>query len=316
MSGFQVARTRTVGDFVHHSTSWRLLPLYLASIVVGIAGGVAFSINSTQPPSLPLRGPDTSAAAVAPAAPSAYLSPSIAPRQLEESAEAAAVVLPATMLLPEKAPAVEPVAPVAAAPVIAPVAAAPVIAPVAVPAEAAVPAPVQPAPIAVKPAPVAESAPAPAPAVSAPAPRPSFYVPDAASGGASNLEQRLFDGMNAERAKAGLAPFVYDAGLTRIARTRSQQMADQGYFGHVDPSGYSMYSELLKHFGYTSYAWAGENLAMNNYGVSDSSERSLVTLMNSPTHRANILAGDFFRVGVGEVTTSDGRHIYAMIFIG
>ncbi len=93
-------------------------------------------------------------------------------------------------------------------------------------------------------------------------------------------------------------------------------MTDQGYFSHVDPYGYSMYTALLKYFGYTSYAWAGENLAMNNYGAAEASERSLATLMNSPTHRANILASDFSRVGVGEVTTSDGRHIFTMIFLG
>ena len=76
-----------------------------------------------------------------------------------------------------------------------------------------------------------------------------------------------------------------------------------------------MYVELLAHFGYTSYAWAGENLALNNYGVGESPERAVAALMKSPTHKANILAGDFFRIGVGELTTADGRHFYAMIFL-
>jgi uncharacterized protein YkwD len=125
----------------------------------------------------------------------------------------------------------------------------------------------------------------------------------------------LLDGINAQRAANGLAPYAYDASLTRVARTRSQQMADQGYFGHVDPYGYSMYTELLRRFG-IGYAWAGENLALNNYGVGESPERAIISLMKSPTHAANILAGDFYRIGIGEVTTADGRHIYAMIFVG
>jgi uncharacterized protein YkwD len=92
-------------------------------------------------------------------------------------------------------------------------------------------------------------------------------------------------------------------------------MADQGYFGHVDPYGYSMYTELLQKFGYR-YAWAGENLALNNYNVSESPERAIISLMKSPTHAANILGSAFSRIGIGEVTTADGRHIYAMIFLG
>jgi uncharacterized protein YkwD len=37
--------------------------------------------------------------------------------------------------------------------------------------------------------------------------------------------------------------------------------------------------------------------------------------MASPTHRANIMATDFTRIGLGEVTAADGRHFYAMIFL-
>jgi hypothetical protein len=74
-------------------------------------------------------------------------------------------------------------------------------------------------------------------------------------------------------------------------------------------------AELLGKFGYR-YAWAGENLALNNYSLAESPERAVIALMKSPTHAANILAGDFFRIGIGEVTTADGRHLYAMIFLG
>ena len=71
------------------------------------------------------------------------------------------------------------------------------------------------------------------------------------------MELRLFDLLNAERAAAGLAPYVLDSGLTRVARTRSQQLIDQNYFAHTDPYGYSMYVELLAHFGYTSLRLGG-----------------------------------------------------------
>ncbi len=163
--------------------------------------------------------------------------------------------------------------------------------------------------------PVVVPAPAPPPPPPPAAAKPNFHLPEVSAGPITGLEQRLLDGINSQRASAGLGPYVLDAGLSKIARIRSQQMADQGYFGHVDPYGYSMYVELIQKFGF-GYAWAGENLAMNNYGVSESPERAIISLMKSPTHAANILAGDFSRVGVGEVTTADGRHIYTMIFLG
>ena len=197
---------------------------------------------------------------------------------------------------------------VVAAPVQAPAAEPAVVAPMAavVPVVPAVPV-VAPRP----PAPAAATQPA---VVVAPS-KPNFYIPDVPGGPASDPEARLLRGINAERAVAGLPAYKLDTGLSKLARIRSQQMVDQDYFGHVDPFGYSMYTELLAKFGYT-YAWAGENLALNNHAMGESPERAVVSLMKSPTHRANILAGDFHRVGIGEVTGPDGRHFYAMIFLG
>ena len=130
----------------------------------------------------------------------------------------------------------------------------------------------------------------------------------------TGLEQRLFDGLNAQRASGGLNAFAYDATASQVARIRSQQMVDQGYFGHVDPHGYTMYVELLGDLG-VSYSRAGENLAVNNYGNHESPERAVTSLMNSSSHRANIMSGSFSRVGIGVATHPDGRKFYTRIFL-
>jgi uncharacterized protein YkwD len=159
--------------------------------------------------------------------------------------------------------------------------------------------------------------PTPVPPTPTPVPaRQNFYVPSVSNGPMTDAERRLLEGINAERVAGGLAPYTYDAGLSVISRTRSRQMVDQGYFAHTDPYGYSMYVELLAHFGYRSYAIAGENLAMNNFGDHESPERAVASLMNSPSHRANIMHGRFTRVGIGMVTHPDGRKFYTMIFLG
>lgn len=295
MAGFELARMGSMGEMAREWRIGRYLPLYLA----GIAGGVALGLGMT----FYSPGESATQAHVAVDAPAA------APE-----APLPAFTLPSTESGATDAPLnVSPVLPDEFAKLFA-LPPAPAAAPVSAPA-AAPSAPVQASAPA---APVAQPAPANPPAAAAPVDsgKPNFYVPAVSGGGATTLEQELFDGINAERAKAGLPAYTYDAGLTKVARTRSQQMADQGYFAHKDPYGYTMYTELLAYFGYTSYAWAGENLAMNNYAVSESAARAVVSLMNSPTHKANLLANDFFRIGIGEVTTADGRHIFSMIFLG
>lgn len=289
MAGFELSGRRVLREVAFDWRPGRFTPLYLAAVTAGAALGVGATV---LPADAPYSEPFTPAiAAPAPEFPAAP--------------PAAGYLMPSAVIPPDfNLPAMEMFAPAAEPPAAPPVQPAPAAA-----APASVPAPA--APVAREPAaPPAAEAPAPAPG------RPNFYVPEASSGPATALESSLLQLINQERASAGLPAYTLDAGLTRIARTRSHQLIDQGYFSHTDPFGYSMYVELLAYFGYSSYAWAGENLAMNNYSAAEAPGVALQGLLNSPTHRANLLAGDFFRIGVGEVTSADGRHYFTMIFLG
>lgn len=299
MAGFEVAG----GPITEVAREWRFgrfAPLYLA----GIAAGAGIGLGLTF-----LSGGD--AGSVEHPAAGLQIAPVTAP------VDTAGIVEPPFTLVttlelaqPELAPVNRAFAeleltltqPVPEAP--APAPAVPAPQPAAAPAPASAPA-----------QPAAQQPPAPPPAQAQAPAKPNFYLPPVSTGPATDLEQRLLDGINAERVNAGLPPYAYDAGLTKIARMRSKQLIDQNYFGHKDPYGYSMYVELLAYFGYR-YAWAGENLAMNNTPVERSPERAIEGLMNSATHRANLLANDFFRIGIGEVTTPEGLHYYTMIFLG
>lgn len=305
MAGFEGARPGILGEAVREWRFSKYIPLYLAGIAAGAGLGIGIATwPSSAVVEAPARAPEFSTSA-----PAVVDAPVFAPAPATVAAGINAIAYPVD--LPEEfiramggLPALEPAPaqPAAAAPV-APVVP---IAPASQAPSAPAPAPAS-QPVVQPPAPVAPPA---------PAPKPNFYVPQVSDGPATDMELRMFNLVNQERAAAGLPPLVLESGLTKIARTRSQQLIDQGYFAHTDPYGYSMYVELLAHFGYTSYAWAGENLAMNNYDVSESPERATKSLMNSPTHRANILANDFFRVGIGEVTDARGRHFFTMIFLG
>ena len=89
-------------------------------------------------------------------------------------------------------------------------------------------------------------------------------------------------------------------------------MADNHYFAHVSPSGSSWITLLTANE--ISVSGGGENLAR----VSGDVERSVVVassaLMDSPTHRSNILNTKFNQVGVAAITDADGVTIFVTIF--
>ena len=92
-----------------------------------------------------------------------------------------------------------------------------------------------------------------------------------------------------------------------MARTKSQDMRDKGYFSHTSPT-YGSPFDMMKQFG-ISYRTAGENIAMGY-----STPQAVVTgWMNSPGHRANILNGAFTEIGVGYVQSGG---YWTQMFIG
>ena len=113
--------------------------------------------------------------------------------------------------------------------------------------------------------------------------------------------------VNVERSKAGLSPLEYDWELSRVARYKSQDMSDLGYFSHTSPT-YGSPFQMMKSFG-ISYRSAGENIARGY-----TTPASVVEgWMNSQGHRANILNSSFTEIGVGYV--ANGNY-WTQMFIG
>ncbi len=105
--------------------------------------------------------------------------------------------------------------------------------------------------------------------------------------------------VNVERAKQGLAPLKQDWQLSRVARYKSQDMRDLGYFSHISPT-YGSPFDMMRSFD-ISYRTAGENIAK---GYS-SPEAVVKGWMNSPGHRANILNSSYTHIGVGYVASGN-----------
>lgn len=119
-------------------------------------------------------------------------------------------------------------------------------------------------------------------------------IPSVSSSVAS-FESEVVRLVNAERSKAGLAHLTQDWQLSRVARYKSQDMKDLGYFSHTSPT-YGSPFEMMKSFGIT-YRTAGENIA-KGYSTP---EAVVKAWMNSPGHRANILNSSYTHLGVGYV---------------
>ena len=117
---------------------------------------------------------------------------------------------------------------------------------------------------------------------------------------------------NEERGDEALVQLRRNTTLDRAAQLKAEHMAANEYFAHFAPDGTSPWFW----FGQVDYGFvhAGENLAIH---FNDSSE-VVEAWMDSPTHRANILNGDFREIGIGvaEGTYEGYKTLYVVQLFG
>lgn len=122
----------------------------------------------------------------------------------------------------------------------------------------------------------------------------------------ATVEQEVVKLVNAERAKAGLPTLKEDWELSRVAKSKSQDMHDKKYFSHTSPT-YGSPFDMMKKYG-IKYKAAGENIAQGQRTAAE----VMKSWMNSEGHRANIMSKNFTHIGVGYV--KDGNY-WTQMFI-
>jgi uncharacterized protein YkwD len=127
------------------------------------------------------------------------------------------------------------------------------------------------------------------------------------------LERALLERTNADRTSRGLQALSFDPALLNIARTRAAAQVTLPALSHVDASGELAVGRLLASEG-VKFDLAGENLARLTGADATTAERAEVALMNSPTHRKNILESRFTSAAIGAVVDANGKVVYAQIF--
>lgn len=121
-------------------------------------------------------------------------------------------------------------------------------------------------------------------------------------------EQAMVDMINQERIAAGVSPLKVDLRLGAVGRAKANDMKANNYFAHTSPIYGSPWA-MMQQVGLT-VGWAGENIAANK-----SVSGAMSALMQSPSHRANILDPRFTHVGVGISSGSSYGTLYVQEFL-
>ncbi len=113
----------------------------------------------------------------------------------------------------------------------------------------------------------------------------------------------LVDYTNQKRSENGLPSLSLSSQLSSAASGKAMDMFTNNYWAHVSPSGTTPWF-FIRNAGY-NYVYAGENLARGFDNASD----IVNAWMASPSHRENILSGNYSEVGFavqdGSLTGSD-----------
>lgn len=123
------------------------------------------------------------------------------------------------------------------------------------------------------------------------------------------LEQQVIDLVNKQRSYNGLPALTANWEVCRVARYKSQDMINKGYFAHQSPT-YGSAFNMMESFG-IKFSAAAENIAYGQKTPQD----VMNDWMKSTGHRNNILSKSYNQIGVGVAKNSNGTFYWTQMFI-
>lgn len=122
------------------------------------------------------------------------------------------------------------------------------------------------------------------------------------------LSESLLTLINKERSEAGLPTLTLRQDLSRVAEEHAVDMIEAGYFGHMSPTKGTLATRLRA--AGIRFSKAAENLA----GCTGP-ELAHKLLMESASHRANVLSERFTHIGVAVVKGGPYGMMIVEVFI-
>jgi hypothetical protein len=123
-------------------------------------------------------------------------------------------------------------------------------------------------------------------------------------------EQLMLNLVNKERRANGLNALEIDSKMLMMARRYSQEMIDNSFFSHTSPVSGELLERVTKAGVDDGWLLAGENLA-----GAPTVESAFQGLMNSPTHKDNILEPKYTHVGIGVIDGGPYGKMFSQEFI-
>ena len=128
-----------------------------------------------------------------------------------------------------------------------------------------------------------------------------------------SFERAVFELINKKRAEAGLTLLIWNDDVAKIARTHSEEMANNKFFDHKGLDG-SMVNNRADTVGLSKWRSIGENIAYNR-GFANPLEFAVESWMKSPAHRDNILNNRWQESGIGIAIMADGTYYFTQVFL-
>ncbi len=124
----------------------------------------------------------------------------------------------------------------------------------------------------------------------------------------ADLAKQITELTNRDRAAQGLPPLRIDPVLNASALERAKDLIMRNYFSHISPDGKKPWDWIDR--AKYPYLYVGENLAMN-FITAEAVEKAL---MDSPSHRKNILNKRYKDMGVAVVSGMlDGKQTNVLV---
>lgn len=124
----------------------------------------------------------------------------------------------------------------------------------------------------------------------------------------SQDEQIFFNLINNKRIANNLPEFELDETLLNLARLKANDIVENKYFSHTSPKYGTLFEMLINNN--ICYSKASENIARNL-----NADSAVESLMNSNSHKNNILSQDFNYTGIGVVNSIDYGKVFVQVFI-
>jgi uncharacterized protein YkwD len=123
-----------------------------------------------------------------------------------------------------------------------------------------------------------------------------------------NAEARaLVADVNTIRSRQGLPAVTVDGLLSRAALLHARDMARRRFFGHFTPDGASLPDRLAA----VGFRW---QVAAENIALDEDEKHANAALLDSPSHRANILDPRVRKIGVAALGVGVGAALYVEDF--